>query len=295
MKVNHFIFIALGFALGLSPVSAQTSMADLFGDHYTILKDVSYGPDAEQNMDIYLSTVPNPEYVKYTVVFVHGGGFYVSDKTKEERYIRPYLEKGFNVVNLNYRLKRGVPVATEDLTIALNFLKENNAEYKLKLNRLILTGFSAGAQIATNVGLARNNRDYPNRLDKGIKTTAVINFSGPVDQLDVIEKVFTEHEVEIMQTVGRALFTEYEGYTPGEILAVYEPITWLDKKDPAVFLWYGAHDDQVPAKTFTAFASLLNENTDKNVVVFDPDAGHSPSNETLARVYQKIFEFIGGL
>ena len=98
-----------------------------------------------------------------------------------------------------------------------------------------------------------------------------------------------------MQEVGKALFPEYEAYTPAEVLTVYEPMTWLDKKDPAVFLWYGAHDDQVPAKTFEDFAVLLKEEPGKHVLVFDPDAGHSPSDETLAEVYQSIFEFIGGL
>jgi acetyl esterase/lipase len=77
----------------------------------------------------------------FTVIFLHGGGYYLSDKSKEEKYIQPYLDKGMNVVNLNYRLKRGIPIATEDLTNALHFLKANNANYQLNLNRVILTGF----------------------------------------------------------------------------------------------------------------------------------------------------------
>jgi acetyl esterase/lipase len=59
----------------------------------------------------------------FTVIFLHGGGYYLSDKSKEEKYIQPYLDKGMNVVNLNYRLKRGIPIATEDLTNALHFFK----------------------------------------------------------------------------------------------------------------------------------------------------------------------------
>lgn len=92
MKVNRLFFIALGFLFSLNPANAQTPMADLFGDQYTILKDVSYGPDAQQNMDIYLSRNPNPDDARHTIVFLHGGGYYVSDKSREERYIRPYLE-----------------------------------------------------------------------------------------------------------------------------------------------------------------------------------------------------------
>ncbi|MEP7345685.1 MAG: hypothetical protein ABI877_10475, partial [Gemmatimonadaceae bacterium] len=80
---------------------------------YEVTKDVPYGTDKEQVLDIYLANTSSKlKDRNYTIVFLHGGGYYVSDKTKEERYIRPYLKKGMNVVNMNYRLKKGIPVAT---------------------------------------------------------------------------------------------------------------------------------------------------------------------------------------
>jgi acetyl esterase/lipase len=105
---------------------------------YRITKDVAYGADKEQALDIYLSpTASKLKNKNYTVVFLHGGGYYISDKSREERYIQPYLKKGMNVVNMNYRIKRGVPIATEDLTYALNLLRANNATYHLNLDRVI--------------------------------------------------------------------------------------------------------------------------------------------------------------
>jgi acetyl esterase/lipase len=44
-------------------------------------------------------------------------------------------------------------------------LKANNANYQLNLNRVILTGFSAGAHIASYVGISANNPNYENKLD----------------------------------------------------------------------------------------------------------------------------------
>jgi len=67
----------------------------------------------------------------------------------------------------------------------LNFLKANNTVYGLDLDKVILTGFSAGANIATNVGFAQNNPEFPNKLNNGIQIAGVINFSGPVDGVDV--------------------------------------------------------------------------------------------------------------
>ncbi|TDQ32194.1 alpha/beta hydrolase [Zeaxanthinibacter enoshimensis] len=260
---------------------------------YKVLKDIPYGPDKEQNMDIYLSEDANSYGDKnYTIVFLHGGAYYLSDKTQEEKYIRPYLQKGLNVVNMNYRLKRGIAPATSDLTNALNFLKENNSNYDLDLGDLIVTGFSAGAQIATNTGLARNNASFPDTLKEGITIKGIINFSGPVDDLDVIERIFVDFDHELFSQAGKALFPS-EGYEKKEVVSVYEPITYFDVNDPPVFLWHGGKDNQVPPETFRDFTSKLRRNRD--VLSFIPEGKHSPTEEELSAAYIKIFQFLDDL
>ena len=261
--------------------------------NYTAMKDVSYGPDAEQNMNIYLSEKAK-SYGKYnyTIVFLHGGAYYLSDKIQEERYIEPYLNKGFHVVNLNYRLKRGIPMATSDLTNALNFLKANNSKYNLNLENVIVTGFSAGAQIASNVGLAHNNPEFPDQLMAGISITGIINFSGPVDDLDVIEKIFVDHEYELFSKAGKALFPS-EGYTSNEVLSAYEPVSYFDANDPPIFLWHGGQDDQIPPATFEGFTSMMRKN--KDFIMFIHNGKHSPTEEELAAAYVEIFKFLEGL
>jgi acetyl esterase/lipase len=292
------LFLPLIFLILLSSCSKKlTSTVDLSATEketvYKILKDVSYGSDAEQTMDIYLSQKANSLGKRnYTIVFLHGGGYYFSDKSQEERYIEPYLKKGLNVVNLNYRLKRGIPLATSDLTNALNFLKAKNADYGLNLDKVIVTGFSAGAHIATNVGLAQNNPEYPNKLGEGIVIVGIINFSGPVDGLDVVERIFTEHENEQFRTVGRALFPA-EDYESKENIAIYEPITYFDQNDPPIFLWHGGLDDQIPPVTFEKFVPLLGKN--KDILIYIPHGGHSPTKEELEYAYIEIFKFLNNL
>ena len=257
---------------------------------YQVLEDVSYGSDPEQNMDIYLSQKAKSfGSSNFTIVFLHGGGYYFSDKSQEERYIEPYLKKGLNVVNLNYRLKRGIPIATSDLTYALNFLQANNSQFDVNLDNVIVTGFSAGAHIATNVAFAQNNPEYPYKLNDGIQIVAVINFAGPVDGLDVVERIFSEHENEQYQAVGKALFPPEE-YESKENLAVFEPITYFDKNDPPIFLWHGGQDDQIPPVTFEKFVPLLRK--DKDIRIFIPEARHSPTKEELEKAYIVTFRFL---
>ncbi|TAG34234.1 MAG: alpha/beta hydrolase [Cytophagia bacterium] len=260
---------------------------------YRIIRDEPYGSDKQQKMDIYLSQ--NSEKLgdkNFTIVFLHGGGYYLSDKSKEEKYIQPYLQKGLNVVNVNYRLKRGIPIATEDLTNVLNLLKSKNNTYKLNLDKVVLTGFSAGAHIASNVGVSANNSEYSSKLNAGIKISAIINFSGPVDGLDVVEKVFMDNEMQLLQDVGKALFPSFDSYAPKDTVAKYEPITYFDKKDPPFFLCHGGKDDQIPPSTFVKFVRLLNENSSKNKVIFSPDGSHDPTSTELKDAYDQIFIFL---
>lgn len=267
--------------------------AEQISTTYQINKDVSYGTDAEQNMDIYLSKEAK-SFGKnnYTIVFLHGGAYYLSDKSAEEKYIEPYLKKGLNVVNLNYRLQRGVALATSDLSKALNYLKRKNGEYRLNLENIILTGFSAGAQIATNVGLAQNNTSFPDKLIDGLNIKGVINFSGPVDDLDVIEKIFIDFDYELFSKAGKALFPS-DGYAKKDVVSVYEPITYFDEKDPPVFLWHGGMDIQIPPVTFADFTSKLRES--KDVLSYTPNGKHSPTEEELEAEYIKIFQFLDDL
>ena len=281
-------------AVKLSAVPDQSS--EQIQTNYQVLKDIAYGSDPEQAMDIYISQDAKKLKGKnYTVIFLHGGGYYLSDKTKEERYIQPYLAKGMNVINMNYRLKLGIPIATEDLTNALNFLQANTVNYPLDLEQIILTGFSAGAHIASNVAVAANNPEYPHPLNAGIKFSGIINFSGPVDGLDVVEKVFMDHENALMKEVGNALFPATTTYASEEVISAYEPITYYDKNDPPFFLWYGGKDDQVPAPTFEKFANLLQENPRKNEVVFTLEGLHSPNETELKNAYTRIFRFLDKL
>ena len=289
------LFLIIFNACSVKLASVKDKSTDEIKASYSVKKDVSYGADKEQQLDIYLSNdAKKLKQKNFTVVFLHGGGYYISDKTKEERYIQPYLKKGMNVVNVNYRLKRGIPLATEDLTSVLNFLKANNATCHLNLEKIILTGFSAGAHISSIVGASVNNPSYPNKLDKGIGIACVINFSGPVDGLDVVENVFINNKTPIMKDIGNALFVG-EGYANKDTVTKYNPITYFDKNDPPFFVWHGAKDDQVPASTFVKFVDLLNEDLKKNKVIFLPDGFHSPNALELKDAYKEIFIFLDKL
>ncbi len=272
---------------------AQASAPAQIQEAYVVTKDVPYGSDQQQTLDLYLPAAAAKRPAEnYTLVFLHGGGYYLSDKAREERYIQPYLKKGVMVVNLNYRLKRGIPVASEDLTLALNFLAAHRDAYPLNLKRVVLSGFSAGAHIASLVAVTANDPTYPHPLAPGIRIAGVVNFSGPVGGLDVVETVFMNHPEPIMKEIGLALFPETIGSAPLATTRQFEPLTYLDPRDPPFFIWHGGQDDQVPPGTFTRFVDQLRQDRKKNTVLLVPEGHHSPSASELTEAYKQIFEFL---
>ncbi len=291
LRVTASTALLAACSVKMAPVADRTPAQALAT--YAVTRDVAYGTDPEQTMDVYFPREASRQRrPTYTLVFLHGGGYYVSDKTQEERYIQPYLQRGVAVVNLNYRLKRGIPVATEDLTLALNFLVGHQGSYPMNLHRVVLSGFSAGGHIASLVAVTANDPTYAHPLAAGIGIAGVVNFSGPVGGLDVVEAVFMNHPVPVMKEIGLALFPETLGYAPKEVTRHYEPLTYLDPKDPPFFIWHGGQDDQVPPVTFSQFVEVLKQNKRKNVVLLVPDGRHSPSASELEEAYKQIFEFL---
>lgn len=260
---------------------------------YKMVKDLHYGPDSEQNMDVYLRSSNGTKAKKMTVIFLHGGGFYFSDKSKEEQFIRPYLENGFNVVNVNYRRRRGVATAVSDLPLAMSFLERHFSPDQLDLTQVVLTGFSAGAQIASLIGYGTAYQDFKYRLSSSIRIVAVVNIAGPVDKLNQVESGFLNHQQKQLREIGNSMFPNYPGSTPDSVLREYEAMSYfqpLKSGRPAFFLWYAGQDDQIPPNTFTEFIGKLQP--EKDQVYFAKESGHVPQTKELAELYPKILAFL---
>lgn len=292
-----FILVAILLILGScsSPKLAETPQftTEEITANYTVYNDIPYGEDKLQVMDIYLSREQKKS--KYAVIFIHGGGYYLSDKKQEERYIQPYLEKGLDVINLNYTLQKGMFKATEDLAQALRFLVNNNTKYELALDQLVLSGFSAGAHMASNIGLWLNEEGSPFDLPENISIRAIINFSGPSHDLKKVEHIFASWDSELMQKIAASFFPPHKKYSEEEIISFLEPVNHFDKEDPPFFLWYGEKDQQIPPFTHERFLAKLKESPGKNKIVWVENAGHSPTKGELAAAYTQIWDFLDTL
>jgi arylformamidase len=116
-----------------------------------ILRDLPYGKDAKQRMDVYA-----PEHARNApiIVWLHGGGFEGGDKAERDGYINKvnrWIPKGLIIVSLNTRL---VPEADaydqlHDVALATADIQLHADDWGGDANKLFLMGHSsAGTLVA---------------------------------------------------------------------------------------------------------------------------------------------------
>jgi acetyl esterase/lipase len=121
-------------------------------DGLTVNRDVAYGADARQCVDIFEAVDGGID--RPILFYVHGGGFVRGEKKSAGL---PFFHnigvwaarRGFLGVNTTYRLAttHPAPAAEDDVAAAIAWTRANAKRYGGDPNRIILMGHSAGAVI----------------------------------------------------------------------------------------------------------------------------------------------------
>lgn len=118
-----------------------------------VQRDLAYGPDAAQRLDVYRPPGPAAAGV---LVYVHGGGWRIGDKG-HARGIAPkvahWVPRGLWLVSVNYRLlpQAGPLEQARDVARALAFVQAQapgwSPAWAGTAPRIVLVGHSAGAHL----------------------------------------------------------------------------------------------------------------------------------------------------
>jgi len=123
--------------------------------------NIPYGEHGKWNLlDVYYpkgTSTPLP-----TIVSIHGGGYVYGSKNLYQHYCMNLAQRGFTVVNFNYRLvpKIAFPMPVIETNKVLEWMCSNAPEHCIDLNNIFFVGDSAGAQIASQYAAIVTNPEY---------------------------------------------------------------------------------------------------------------------------------------
>jgi acetyl esterase/lipase len=222
--------------------------------------EFNYYPDHERNpsagtgivykrvngLDLELNVVTAGTDVapRSTLIYFHGGGWVHLKKEDRILYLLPYLARGMNTVNVEYRVANQAlaPAAVEDCRCALRWVFKHADEYGFDTARIVVAGESAGGHLALLAAMLGPDDGFDKSCafslgQSPIGVSAVVNFFGIVDVLEVLQGP---------KAMDWAV--EWFGDLSGreELARKVSPINYVRKGLPPIITVHGTKDSAVP-------------------------------------------------
>ena len=139
------------------------------------VKDIDYAGDGEKRhlLDVY---IPKDQSGPKPVVFyIHGGAFRILSKETHWSMALSYARRGYVVVSINYGLvpDHCFPSGLVDVATAYQWLVKNADKYGADLSRLVVSGESAGANLAMALLIA-TTYERPEPFAQAVYATGVV-------------------------------------------------------------------------------------------------------------------------
>jgi acetyl esterase/lipase len=293
MSARRLGFAILVIAALTVPSFAQLSPTADYAVHmanrYQIFPNLTYltASNYEAKLDVYKrrdTTGPQP-----TVIYMHGGFWAAGAKEASLMSLMPWMEMGWNVVNVEYRLARVAlaPAAVEDCLCALRFINNQAKTYDIDTTRLVLTGESAGGHLALTTGIIPETAGLDRECAGAAlpKVAAIINWYGITDVYDVIEGPHRANAA--MQWFGSLPNRE-------DLSRRVSPLTYVRSGLPPILTVHGDADTTVPYQHAVRLHEALNKAGVTNQLVTVPGGKHGNfTPEERTKIYTAIREFLG--
>jgi acetyl esterase/lipase len=294
MRVK-WLWLSLIVLLG-SSASAQTSdpvtnWATVVGYDYQVDANIVYKKASgfDQKLDVIYAR--DKSKARPTLIYIHGGGWIGGTKEGASLLMLPYLARGMNVVNVEYRLASVAlaPAAVEDCRCALYWVYANAKTYGFDTNRLVVTGHSAGGHLSLTTGMLTSADGFDNECSREqnseVKVAAIVNFFGITDVWDVVQGPNLKFYA-----------PPWFGSLPGkeDLAKKLSPLNYVRKGNPPIITIHGDNDALVPYAHAVRLHAALDRAGVPNQLVTIPGKGHGDFNhEQWVMAQDAIFAFLG--
>jgi acetyl esterase/lipase len=239
-----------------------------YANNPAIAKDVSYGSQAHQVLDIYQPDTPGSYPV---VMYIYGGGWNSGNKELYALVAKKLVPYDIVVVVPRYQLYPDATYAqmSDDIASALAWTVNNIAQYSGDPRRIVFGGQSAGAQLSamtvfdTRVLAAHN-----------LTSSAICAYYGISGVYDINAQYAFMRDEDRDSTVMTAVMTEGNA-ADARMFAATSPITYAHADITHILLVHGDQDETVPLQQSQDFHAALQQVGANSALHVYAGRGHS--------------------
>ncbi len=255
---------------------------------YRIVSNITYltANNWEARLDVIVpreGAAPNP-----TLIYIHGGGWVGGARESSWLQLLPYLEAGWSVVNVSYRLARIslAPAAVEDCRCALRWVMRNAKQYNFDTTKLVVTGHSAGGHLSLTTGMLPSSAGLDRECPGGetLKVAAIVNWFGITDVVDLLDGAnMKEYAVTWLGGMSNR----------EEVARRVSPLSYVRAGLPPIITIHGDADPVVPYSHAVRLQEALNKAGVPNQLVTIPGGKHGGfSHDQTVRAFSAIRDFL---
>jgi acetyl esterase/lipase len=282
--------VALFPHLAAAQLSEPAAWSTQIRNQYRIVTDITYQKANNYGVQLDVYTPQTGSGPHPTVLYFHGGGWVRGSRQSNVLTFLPYLEMGWAVVNVGYRLGPVslAPAAVEDGLCALRWVIRNARAYGFDTGKIVLTGNSAGGHLALTTGMIPPSEGLDRQCPGGepLRVAAIVNWYGITDVAELLEG-----------PNQREYAVAWLGSLPNrrEIAERVSPLKYVRAGLPPILSIQGDADPTVPYSHATRLHEALSKAGVRNELVTVPQGKHGGfSGPEMVRIYGKIQEFLRG-
>jgi acetyl esterase/lipase len=281
---------ARSYSLQLDDVSRWATTA---ANEYAVFPNIVYTKANGYDLKLDVITAGSPSQPRPTLIHIHGGGWLLGSKEGSALSVLPYLAKGMNVVNVEYRLSSVslAPAAVNDCRCALRWVYHSAKQYGFDISKLVVEGGSAGGHLALMTGMLDGSAGFDNVAcgwwpfeHEEFKVAAIVNFYGITDVSDLLEGPRR-------QDYAVAWF----GSMPDrmDLARRLSPLTYVRTGLPPIITIQGDMDTVVPYGHGVRLHKALDASRVPNEFLTIPGGKHGGwTREQNLRAQEAVFKFL---
>ena len=279
-----------------------TKWATIAFNEFHISQNVVYQRANGVSLKLDVITAGPTSTARPTLIYFHGGGLVEGAKEGALLNTLPYLARGMNAVNVEYRMAPDslAPAAVEDSRCALHWVYDNADKYGFDTSKIVVAGHSAGGYLALMTGMLDPSDNFDNACTRlpadwregtirPVKVAAIVNFFGITDFADLLQGPNT-----------RNFAVRWFGDLPNrmELARQVSPLSFVRKGNPPIISLDGDKDPIVPYQHAVRLHEALTRQGIPNQLVTIQGGGHGSTTplawnrEQNLHAQEEIFKFL---